>query len=171
MEKTWDGDLLIHPAVKLFWPVKNKPGLYIMHITSPKASCWETGICKDYTGKMIAFLLSYLPPRTTRNVHKKQDAGNLNQAGSKDMLFKHLLLQFTSDSHVRALFREKWLFRRKLQWRRRKMVTGVALSIVVKWLECSLRKQESVCTYPAQPEAVKNLISYLSSRKVLSAAD
>lgn len=51
------------------------------------------------------------------------------------------------------------------------MVAGLALSIVFKWLECSLRKQESVCTYPTQPEAVKNLICYLSSREVLSAPD
>lgn len=51
------------------------------------------------------------------------------------------------------------------------MVAGLAASIAVKWLDCSLRKQESVCTYPTQPEAVQNLISYLSSRKVLSASD
>lgn len=175
MEETWEGGLLIHPAVKLVWPGKNNPGLYIMRISSLKASCWETGIWKNYMGKMIPFLLSYLPPRTTRNTHKKQGAGNPSQAGSKDMLFKHLLLQFPSDSQVRALFREKWLFKSlKLWWGKRKMVTGLALSpvkTVVKWLECSLRKQKSVCTYPTHPEAVKNLISYLSSRKVLSAPD
>lgn len=75
------------PAVRAVWPGKNNLGLYIMHISSLKASCWETGIWKDYMGKIIAFLLSYLPPRTTRNVHKKQDAGNPNQAGSEGMLF------------------------------------------------------------------------------------
>lgn len=58
-------------------------------------------------GKIIAFLLSELPPRTTRKIHKKQDAGNPNQARSKGMLFKHLLLQFPSDSQVRALLRVK----------------------------------------------------------------
>lgn len=42
-----------------------------------------------------------LPPKTTRNVHRKQDAGNPNQAGRKGMLFKHLLHPFPSDSQVR----------------------------------------------------------------------
>lgn len=51
------------------------------------------------------------------------------------------------------------------------MVAGLALNVTVKWLECSLRKQESVCTYPTQPEAAKNLISYLFSMKVLSVPD
>lgn len=63
-------------------------------------------------GKIVAFLLSDLPPRATRTAHKKQDARNPNQAGRKGMIFKHLLLQFPSDSQVRALCREKWLFRR-----------------------------------------------------------
>lgn len=65
------------------------------------------GIWKNYMGLIVAFLLSNLPPITTRNVHEKQYDGNPNQAGSKGMLFKHLLLQFPSDSQVRALFREK----------------------------------------------------------------
>lgn len=40
------------------------------------------------------------------------------------------------------------------------MLTGLVLSpvkTVVKWLECSLMKQKSVCTQPTQPEAVKTL--------------
>ena len=51
------------------------------------------------------------------------------------------------------------------------MVAGLALGKIVKCLECSPRKQESGVTHLTQPEAVKNLISYLSPRKVLSAPD
>jgi len=48
--------------------------------------------------KITALLLSKLLGRTTRKVHKKQDAGNPARAGSQSMLFKHLVLLFPSDS-------------------------------------------------------------------------
>lgn len=115
--------------------------------------------------KITALLLSKFLPRTIRKVCKKQDAGNSGHAGRQGMLFKGIALLFPSDSQfgaVPGVKRQVTGKDSKLSWRRRKMVAGLALNRIAEWLECSPRKQERGVTCPPQPEAVKNLISYLS---------
>lgn len=159
-----------YPPSSGAWLTWGKHPRTLTLISSPHGMCWEAGIWKRHMEKITALLLSKLLPRTIRKVCKKQDAGNSGHAGRQGMLFEGIVLLFPSDSQFGAfpgVKRQVTGKDSKLSWRRRKMVAGLALNRIAEWLECSPRKQERGVTCPPQPEAVKNLISYLSPRKVL----